>query len=172
MRVRPSSSTIAVVGILQRALGVLLDQQQRDAARAQLLQQGEQLLRPGSARARSRARRSASASARSISPRAISSIFCSPPESVEACVARLAAQHREAVHRPPPMRGFEIEALRRRDAAELEVVQHRAARERCCAPAARSRCRQRSARAASRLVISRPSKKMRPSAPAACRTPP
>src|SRR5207244_3194239 len=34
----------AVVGILERALGVLLDHQERDAALAQLAQQAEQLL--------------------------------------------------------------------------------------------------------------------------------
>ena len=59
----------------------------------------------------------------SISPRAISSIFCSPPESVEAWALALRRSTGKRVHRRLHA-ALEVEASRRRDAAELEIVQH------------------------------------------------
>ena len=112
----------AVIGILQRPLGVLLDHQHGDAARAHVLEQGEQLLHQDR-RQTDRGLVDQHQLGFEHQPAGDLQHLLLAAGERRGLLAGLAAQHRETVHR-----GFharrEVEALRRRDAAELEIVQH------------------------------------------------
>jgi len=123
MRVRPSSNTMPWSEIFQRALGVLLDHQDRDAALAHGGERREQFV--------DHQRREADRGLvdhhqlrlEQQRARDLQDLLFTARQRGRLRV-RLAAQHREAIHRGVETR-CKVEALGRHHGAEFEIVAHR-----------------------------------------------
>ena len=107
----------------ERLLGVLLDHQHGDASRAQILEQLEQLLHqdgrePDRGLVDQHQLRLEQEPAGDLQHRLLAA------RQRRGLRVRLAAQHRKAIHRGVEAR-TKVEARRRRDAAELQIVEHR-----------------------------------------------
>ena len=133
----PGLEHVAAVGDLERVVGVLLDEQDRDALAVDLARSSRRSAGPGSARSPSRARRAAAARGRAISARPIASICCSPPDIVPAFwfsrswsrgnSSKTRSRSSEVV-RTAPVVGAEIEVLADRHPGEAVPALGRRAR--------------------------------------------
>ena len=115
---------VGMAGDVQRALHVLLGQQQRQALRAQPAHQREDLERHHRRQARASARRAASACGSAIRPRPMASICCSPPDSVDG---RPATRARAGAERSSYTRSTlrcHCGRARSVDAAQAQVLVH------------------------------------------------
>ena len=134
-----------VIGHLQAPLAFCSTIKIGDAAITQAYAGCQNVLAPSAARGRSTARRSGSAAGRAAGRGRSSSCFCSPPLQRRGLAAGLLGSTGKRWMTASMRRGRS--AIRQRDAAELEIVAHASAREKCCAPAARRRCLGRAGRA-------------------------